>query len=94
MAELINVWIFPTLDEILVTDQTGGVPVDCCNVSEHYEQRLEKLTGSKGVLYQFTDWHEATKFAIDLVNDKLIGWEVKYDNWYGRQVEAEQNEDY
>lgn len=77
---------------MLVTDQTGGVPLDCCNVPEHYEQRLEQLTGSKGVLYQFKEWNEAVTFATNLVKDKLKGWEVKYDNWYGRSVEAEQNE--
>lgn len=31
----VNVWLFPLTDEILVTDQTGGVPVDCCGLPKH-----------------------------------------------------------
>lgn len=91
MDDNVNIWLFPIQEEILVTDQTGGVPVDCCNLSEHYEDRLQKLTGSKSVLYTFNEWSKATDFA-KILNGKT-GWEVKYDNWYGRQVEAEM-EDY
>lgn len=91
--EDINVWIFPIQEQILITDQTGGVPVDVCNLAEHYSQKLEQLTGSKSVLYQFNDWGKAVEFATTLQKEKLKGWAIEYDNWVGRSVEAEQNGD-
>jgi hypothetical protein len=89
MKEDINIWLFPIQEEILVTDQTGGVPIDCCNLPKHYSDTLERLTGSQSVLYTFDDWNKAVNFADSLLK-KLQGWTVKYDNWYGRVVESEQ----
>lgn len=83
-------WLFPIQRQVLVTDETGGVPVDVCNLPEHVNQELERLTGSRSVLYHFKNWEEATSFADGLVKDKLSGWEVKYDNWVGRSIEFEQ----
>lgn len=79
MKEDINVWLFPLTDEIVVTDQTGGVPVDCCNLPEYESKRLEILTGSQGVLYRFDEWGKAVKFVDELVKEKLRGWQVTYD---------------
>lgn len=86
-----NVWLFPIGREVLVTDQIGGVPVDCCNLPAYAEQRLEKLTGSTSVLYDFNSWEEATDFANKLHTEKLKsdGWTIRYDSYAGRFVEAE-----
>jgi hypothetical protein len=93
MSEDVNVWIFPIQGEILITDQTGGVPIDCCNLPEYYSKRLEEKTGSASVLYHFkgeNSWSEAVKCAEEIrVKLGYSPFDIKYDNWWGREVEAE-----
>lgn len=85
----VNVWLFPLTDEILVTDQTGGVPVDCCNLPEHESKRLESLTGSSSVLYDFESWEDAVMFAQSLRYNKLTSWTIQFDSEAGRELEFE-----
>lgn len=90
----VNVWLFPLTDEILVTDQTGGVPVDCCDLPRHETERLERLTGSGSVLYEFKDWQDAVMFAQSLVYNKLTSWTIQYDSEAGRDLAEFNNEVY
>lgn len=89
----VNIWIFPKIDEILVTDQTGGVPADCCGLPEYETKRLERLLGSGSVLYQFKDWNTAVDYAQSLLN-KLPGWTIEYDSAAGRDLANFTTEEY
>lgn len=95
MNEDTNIWLFPISQEILVTDQIGGVPIDCCNLPDWAEKRLEEATGSKSVLHQFKEhqgkrsWDNAVEFLKKHIEDhpQLKTWKVKYDSWPGRELE-------
>lgn len=96
MNEDVNIWILPYEEEILVTDQTGGVPVDACNWPEYIEKRLrEKMGDEYGALFHFKgadSWSMACKKAEELKSKLGYGWTIQYDSSAGRDFESEREE--
>lgn len=92
----VNIWILPDSNEILVTDQTGGVPVEACNWSESTQSMLKKMMGDDySALFDFKGdnaWHSACLKA-DALKAKMPGFQIRYDNWVGRDMEAENESD-
>ena len=50
-----NVWLFPETREILVTDQTGGVPVDATECY-HFKSWHEALVKSEQLKREHAGW--------------------------------------
>lgn len=92
--EDVNVWLLPSDETILVTDQTGGVPVDACDWPEHLASELkEKLGEDYRALWHFkgeNSWRDAVNKANEL-KDKLGCWSIQYDNWIGRECENDED---
>lgn len=97
MAEdSIDTWIIHSLRKVLATDQPG-VPTAVTFVinPEDYARNgptLGNLGFDKNVYKLFTDWDEARKYAEAKAAE--LGYEVEYDNWWGREMEAEENGDW
>ena len=75
--EDVNVWIFEETDEILVTDQTGGVPVDA--------NQLFDFHGPDA-------WNEAVKKAAEIKGQRGEHWTIQYDSWAGRDMAEQADE--
>lgn len=92
MSDDVNVWLLPGSETILVTDQTGGVPVEACGWSESLQADLKARLGDdygNHFLRGENAWNDAVKKA-QVMREKLGPfYEIQYDNWWGRYQESE-----
>lgn len=81
------VWIMPAEGKVLVTD-IDMPPVAVFNIPALLIERMKArgVEGSKS----FSDWNDAVKYGEDV--EKKTGWNVEYDNAWGREVEAMEDE--
>jgi len=77
------VWIMPVEGKVLVTD-IDMPPVAVFNIPALLIERMKArgVEGSKS----FSDWNDAVKYGEEV--EKKTGWNVEYDNAWGREVEA------
>lgn len=75
--EDVNVWIFEETCEILVTDQTGGVPVDA--------NQLFDFHGTNA-------WSDAVNKAAEIKASRGNHWTIDYDSWAGRDMAEQADE--
>ncbi len=75
--EDVNVWIFEETYEILVTDQTGGIPVGV--------NALFDFHGPDA-------WNEAVKKAAEIKHQRGKHWTIEYDSFAGRDMAEQADE--
>ena len=75
------VWLMPVESKVLVTD-IDMPPAAVFNIPHQLNERAKILGGNRS----FADWNLAVKYG-DEIGEKT-GWEVAYDNAWGREVEA------
>ena len=75
------VWLMPVEGKVLVTD-IDMPPAAVFNIPRQLNERAKKLGGNRS----FNDWNLAVKYGDEI--GVKTGWEVSYDNAWGREVEA------
>lgn len=83
------VWLLPGSETILVTDQTGGVPVEACNWHESVIDDLKKRLGEDYGSHSFDgydSWTNAVTKAQAMQKKLGWPWQIQYDNWYGHSA--------
>lgn len=87
MKDRFFVWIMPHENRILVTD-IAIPPVAVFNIPALLIERMKNLgvEGSKS----FKDWNKAIEYGESVV--KKTGWNIEYDNAWGREVESMEDE--
>jgi len=81
------VWLMPVEGKILVTD-IDMPPVAVFNIPVFFLEKIRSLNipGSQS----FPDWNMAVDYGQEV--EKKTGWIVEYDNAWGREVEAMEDE--
>lgn len=87
MKDRFFVWIMPHENRILVTD-IDMPPVAVFNIPALLIERMKNrgVEGSKS----FNDWNKAVEYGESVV--KKTGWDIEYNNAWGREVEAMEDE--
>lgn len=87
MEDRFFVWIMPHESRILVTD-IDMPPVAVFNIPALLIERMKNrgVEGSKS----FKDWNEAVEYGETVA--QKTGWDIEYDNAWGREVEAMEDE--
>ena len=81
MKDEFFVWLMPIEGKILTTD-IDMPPNAVCNLPSVFQEKSKQLGGNRS----FSDWNTAVQYADEVA--KKTGWPIEYDNAWGREVEA------